>query len=206
LSDSSKTVLAYADGSCIGNPGPGGWGVVIIRPDGSLPEEVSGRCASTTNNRMEITAAIEALRRIEPRTAIVLRSDSEYVVNTMNKKWNRRANRELWKELDAEVARRRVKFEWVRGHADDPLNMRADELAREAAEHAAAQAPAPAQAPPSPALEADERLARELEPMLRAGETIRACAGCGRKFVAKVARYCTRLECQLKARRAAATN
>jgi ribonuclease HI len=120
--------LVYADGSCIGNPGPGGWGVVIIYPDGSESEFHGGNPA-TTNNQMEIMAAIEGLRRTDPGSRVVLRSDSQYVINTMNLNWKRRKNHELWSLLDTEAARHRVTFEWVRGHSTDPLNERADRLA-----------------------------------------------------------------------------
>jgi ribonuclease HI len=123
----------YADGSCLGNPGPGGWGVVLIEPDGAT-REFAGANPSTTNNRMEITAALEALRIIPPGTAVVIHSDSQYLVKTMTLGWKRRENLDLWRLLDAEVATRRVRWEWVRGHRGDPGNERADELARSAAE------------------------------------------------------------------------
>jgi ribonuclease HI len=125
----AKGYLIYADGSCIGNPGPGGWGAVIIDQTSGARRELNGHEPATTNNKMEITAAIEALRATEPGAAVVLRSDSQYVVYTMTKNWKRKMNRELWGRLDREVAARDVKFEWVRGHGDDPLNDRADELA-----------------------------------------------------------------------------
>ncbi len=122
----AKSLLAYADGSCIGNPGPGGWGAVICKPDGAR-EELSGGEPATTNNRMELTAAIETLRAIARGASVVLRSDSQYVVKGINENRKRKANGDLWDQLDAEIAERRVTFEWVRGHADDPLNRRADE-------------------------------------------------------------------------------
>src|SRR5712692_8105155 len=117
--------VAYADGSCIGNPGPGGWGVLILEPDGS-ERELSGSDPSTTNNRMELTAVIEALRAVAPGVEVTVRSDSQYVVKTMTLGWKRRENVDLWQQLDAEVAQRKVNFEWVRGHAGDPHNERAD--------------------------------------------------------------------------------
>jgi ribonuclease HI len=130
---SETPTIAYGDGSCIGNPGPGGWGVVIIAPDGT-ETELCGWESCTTNNRMEITAAVEALRHLEPHSNVILRTDSQYVVKTMNDGWRRRENRDLWDELDAAVARhRKVAFEWVRGHAGDVLNERADRLAQRAA-------------------------------------------------------------------------
>ena len=120
--------LVYADGSCIGNPGPGGWGVVVVRPDG-LESEHHGANPATTNNQMEITAAVEGLRQTAPASRVLLRSDSQYVINTMTLNWKRRKNHELWAALDAEAARRKVTFQWVKGHDSDPLNVRADRLA-----------------------------------------------------------------------------
>ncbi len=125
-------LTAYADGSCLGNPGPGGWGVVLESIDGSRLE-FSGSAASTTNNRMEITAAIEALRRLPRGSEVTIRSDSQYLVKTMTLGWKRRENLDLWKMLDIEVALRKVRWEWVRGHSGDALNERADQLARDAA-------------------------------------------------------------------------
>ncbi len=95
--------LAYADGSCIGNPGPGGWGVVLIMPDGEH-RELNGYAASTTNNRMEIEAAVRALREIPEGAEVVVRSDSQYVVRTINDGWKRRKNFDSWDALDLEIA------------------------------------------------------------------------------------------------------
>jgi ribonuclease HI len=125
----AKSYLVYADGSCIGNPGPGGWGVIVVDESSGTRRELNGHDPATTNNKMEITAAIEGLRATEPGSIVVLRSDSQYVIYTMTKNWKRNLNRDLWERLDREVAVREVKFEWVRGHGDDPLNDRADELA-----------------------------------------------------------------------------
>jgi ribonuclease HI len=220
MASSPARILVYADGSCEGNPGPGGWGVVIVGP--REPMEFSGSDPQTTNNRMEITAAIEALRHLKPGAHVTLRSDSQYLVNTMNLGWRRGKNQDLWKQLDAEVAKRDVRFEWVQGHAGDPLNETADRLAREAANAAArarrgavrATEPAAGAAGAAlaavPALEiaevADDAAAvAELRTLLGAGEEIARCAGCGGVFVAAGgARYCSRAACQLSARRAAA--
>src|SRR6266851_9497708 len=127
-----RRLVAYADGSCLGNPGPGGWGVVLLGNDGSRVE-FSGAAASTTNNRMEITGAIEALRRLPGGVGVTIRTDSQYLVKTMTLGWKRRENLDLWKILDAEVAQRRVRWEWVRGHSGNTFNERADKLARKAA-------------------------------------------------------------------------
>ncbi|HUY20309.1 MAG TPA: ribonuclease H, partial [Candidatus Binataceae bacterium] len=170
-----KPILVYADGSCLGNPGPGGWGAVIIAPDGA-ETELSGSESHTTNNRMEITAALEALRHLAAHSKVILRTDSQYLVKTMNDGWRRRENRDLWQELDAAVGRHtQVAFEWVRGHAGDPLNERADGLAQRAAGAATGS-------PSGPARNGGDAAA--LTPMLAPGETIRLCAGCGRRFVA----------------------
>lgn len=198
---------AYADGSCIGNPGRGGWGVVLIDPDG-VTSEYAGANPSTTNNRMEITAALEALRRVPAGAAIAIHSDSQYVIKTMNLGWRRRENLDLWAPLDQESARHRVRWEWVRGHNGDPLNERADELARSAAEN---RAPRTGHAV-SPSASESAHTARDrddgersmtshLTPLLRSDETVRHCRGCRRAFVSlDDAHFCTLVACQLKAR------
>ncbi|HZO80290.1 MAG TPA: ribonuclease H [Candidatus Binataceae bacterium] len=209
-------ILAYADGACEGNPGPGGWGVVIVGP--FEPMEFSGSDPQTTNNRMELTAAIEALRHLKPGAHVTLRSDSQYLVNTMNLGWRRNKNHDLWKALDAEVAKRDVRFEWVQGHAGDPLNETADRLAREAAALARgrragaavsrAAGAGRAAASAGPVLEMVDvaesaAVAAALRPLLDANEELARCAACGGAFVAaNGARYCTRAPCQLAARRA----
>ena len=206
--------VAYADGSCIGNPGPGGWGVLILEPDGS-ERELSGSDPSTTNNRMEITAVIEALRAVAPGVEVTVRSDSQYVVKTMTLGWKRRENVDLWQQLDAEVAQRKVNFEWVRGHAGDPHNERADELANRAATQAAKAgrgvfsrgASTESSSKAARVVHNDEseaEVTRQLRPLLEGGETIARCEGCGRMFVAwsvpVMMPYCTLASCQLKAR------
>lgn len=200
----NNPVLVYADGSCIGNPGPGGWGVVIIEPSGKK-REFSGSDPKTTNNRMEITAAIEALRALKSGTNVTLRTDSQYVVNTMTQGWKRRMNQDLWAELDAEVAKRKVRFEWVMGHATDPLNNRADELARTAATKGANSSSLPKNADKPGGTESGEtKLLSRIEPLLTAEEAVSRCAACGRLFVSQKSgnssKYCPALACQLKAR------
>lgn len=133
-------ILVYTDGACLGNPGPGGWGVRILYPDGSV-RELGGREASTTNNRMELQGALAALQAIEPGAAAIVYSDSQYVINGLTKwlaGWKRKGwvtasrapvkNRDLWMQLDAENPGR-VKWRHVRGHSGDPGNDRADEIA-----------------------------------------------------------------------------
>ena len=101
---------------------------MVRDPDGVVTE-LNGHDPSTTNNRMELMAAIEGLRATEPGADVILRSDSQYVVNSMTLHWKRNTNHDLWELLDAETAARRVRFEWVRGHGTDAINNRADELA-----------------------------------------------------------------------------
>jgi ribonuclease HI len=219
--DREPEIVVYADGSCLGNPGPGGWGVVIVGRDGT--REYSGGDPRTTNNRMEITAAIEGLRRVPEGARVLLRSDSQYVVNTINSRWKRNANTDLWRELDIEIARHTVRFEWVRGHAGNALNERADRLALEESKKTADAgrvsarglpqqpkldpqpgAPPPrsnetAQAQPS----RDEATLSAVRPLLKEGETIRRCAHCGGKFIAPERykdSYCALVECQLERR------
>lgn len=207
---SERHYLIYADGSCLGNPGPGGWGVVIRDPDGAI-SEINGSDPATTNNRMELMGAIEGLRATEPGSQVVLRSDSQYVVNTMNRGWKRNANQDLWKLLDAETRARMVRFEWVRGHGADAVNNRADELAVMGAngKPAAAGAPAPEKKPRAAKSSKKARAGEDqdaaplLSSLLRDGESIGECAGCGRMFVRSrdEQRFCSQARCQLKARR-----
>jgi len=141
---SGEEYLIYTDGACAGNPGPGGWGALISR--GSDEEEISGSEPMTTNQRMELKAAVEALKRIPPGSRVSLYSDSAYLVNCFRQKWMVRwqkngwrnargeavGNRDLWQilaELDAE---REVQWLKVKGHSGDALNQRADQLARDA--------------------------------------------------------------------------
>lgn len=199
--------IVYADGSCLRNPdGPGGWGAIVIAPDGSR-REFNGHSPSTTNNRMELTAAIEGLRATEPGSHVVLRSDSQYVVNTIERGWKRNKNHDLWQQLDAERDARTVEFEWVRGHDIDPLNHRADELAGMgahgrpvAAESMDGQMIAKPVTRKSRGL--DPAGARRLRLLLGPAEEIRECANCGAKFVAAGADqdYCSHAACQLKSR------
>ena len=140
-------LLAYTDGACSGNPGPGGWGVLLRAMDGETvlkERELKGGEADTTNNRMELLAAINALETLERASEITVVTDSAYVKNGVTswifswkkKGWRTAANKpvanvELWQRLEAAQARHRVTWEWVKGHAGHPENERADALARE---------------------------------------------------------------------------
>ena len=132
----------YTDGACQGNPGPGGWAAVVV--DGGKKSELKGSEAQTTSNRMELAAAIEALSRTPEGSEVAVHSDSEYLVKTMTKGWKRSANTDLWGELDRLSSARRVRWEWIRGHAGHPENERANLLAEEmAGVKNRASAPAP---------------------------------------------------------------
>jgi ribonuclease HI len=135
-------VTIYTDGACAGNPGPGGWGAILI--SGSHRKELSGGEAATTNNRMELTAAISALEALKKPARVDIHTDSEYVKNGISawiKGWKRTGwrtstrqpvkNVELWRRLDAAQACHEVHWHWVKGHAGHTENERADELARE---------------------------------------------------------------------------
>jgi len=139
-------IFAYTDGACSGNPGPGGWGVLLIAREGETilkERELSGGAGETTNNRMELMAAISALEALERPGYITIVTDSVYVKDGLTKwitNWKRNGwktaakkpvkNEELWKRLDAATDRHTVRWEWVKGHAGHPENERADELAR----------------------------------------------------------------------------
>ncbi|RYG91526.1 ribonuclease HI [Loktanella sp. IMCC34160] len=138
-------LYAYTDGACSGNPGPGGWGVLMLAKDGEQIVKERTLCggeAETTNNRMELLAAITALETLARPSTITVITDSAYVKDGITKwihgwkrnNWTKKGglkNVELWQRLDAAQARHRVTWEWVKGHAGHPENERADELARE---------------------------------------------------------------------------
>lgn len=135
-------VTVFTDGSCLGNPGPGGW-AAIMRCNG-CEKELSGGFAQTTNNRMEILAVLEALEALRDPCTITLFTDSQYVRNAVEKKWlagwQRNGwktadkkpvkNRDLWERLVPLLAKHKVSFQWVRGHSGHPENERCDVLAR----------------------------------------------------------------------------
>ena len=136
-----KKVTIYTDGACSGNPGPGGWGSILMF--GEIKKEISGAVKETTNNIMEITAVIEALKCLKEECEVEVYSDSAYVVNAFNQGWianwiknNWRnsskepvKNKELWQELIALTEKHKVTFIKVKGHSDNEFNNRCDELA-----------------------------------------------------------------------------
>ena len=215
MAASKETHYVYADGSCLGNPGPGGWAAVIVKP-GGVSHTIYGGDPATTNNRMELTAAIEGLRIIPTGKWVVLRTDSQYLVKTMTLGWRRKQNVDLWEKLDHEAEQRHVRFEWVEGHAGDPLNEEADRTARNAATTAAKSGRVHYHglpivgdariAKPSEDYGADNNAVRELRPLLGENEALRRCVGCGRAYVGPVGDappYCALAACQLKSRRVA---
>ena len=136
-----KTVTVYTDGACSGNPGPGGWGAVLRY--GAHEKELSGGAAETTNNRMELTAVIEALRVLKEPCEVELYSDSKYVIEALEKRWVygwrqrgwRKADKkpalnvDLWEQLLALVETHTVHYHWVKGHAENEYNNRCDAMA-----------------------------------------------------------------------------
>lgn len=140
-----KKVEIFTDGACKGNPGPGGWGA-ILRYNGT-EKELSGGFAETTNNRMELTAVIEALSALKEPCDIILYTDSQYVCNAITKGWAKKwqknnwmrtkkdpaLNKDLWEKLLLILDKHNVKFIWLRGHNGHPENERCDRLAVNAA-------------------------------------------------------------------------
>jgi len=123
----SNGIVIHTDGACKGNPGPGGWGAVIEQNGGQV--KLSGSEPQTTNNRMEMTAVIKGLEAVDASANVLISSDSTYVINTMTKGWKRKANQDLWDQLDRLVKSRNVSWRWVRGHNGDRGNELADALA-----------------------------------------------------------------------------
>jgi ribonuclease HI len=139
----SGDVEIFTDGACSGNPGPGGWGVILRA--GAHEKELSGGEIATTNNRMELTAVIEGLRGLKRGLAVMIHTDSRYVMDGASKwlpGWKKKGwktaekkpvkNEDLWRLLDDEMARHRIAWRWVRGHSGHAENERADALARRA--------------------------------------------------------------------------
>ena len=136
-----KTVTLYTDGACSGNPGPGGWGAILEYM--GHQRELSGGEAKTTNNRMELTAVIEGLKALKEPCVVELYSDSKYVIDALQKGWavgwRKRGwvksdkkpalNPDLWEVLLNLVEKHELHYHWVKGHADNPMNNRCDEMA-----------------------------------------------------------------------------
>jgi ribonuclease HI len=142
--ESVKKIQLITDGACLGNPGPGGWAAILRY--GPSRKEIYGCEPHTTNNRMELTAAIEGLRTLKEKCEVEVITDSEYMKNGITQwiaAWKKRnwmtsqkkpvLNRDLWEELDDQVARHQTKWSWTKGHASHEDNNRADELASLAA-------------------------------------------------------------------------
>ena len=142
-----KTVYLFTDGACKGNPGAGGWGVLLRY--GGHEKELFGGEAQTTNNRMELTAVLSGLKTLNRPCDVVICTDSQYVKNGMESwihNWKKNGwktasrqpvkNADLWQQLDEQVARHRVRWQWVKGHAGHAENERADALANRGAEQA----------------------------------------------------------------------
>src|SRR5262245_54863405 len=136
-------VEIWTDGACSGNPGPGGWGAILRY--GDTEKQLSGGEAATTNNRMELMGAISALEALKRPSKVKLNTDSKYVMDGVTKwihGWKKNGwktadkkpvkNEDLWRRLDAIVATHQIEWKWVKGHADDVMNNRADDLARAA--------------------------------------------------------------------------
>jgi ribonuclease HI len=143
MSGTLPEVVAYTDGACRGNPGPGGWGVLLTEASGD--RELMGAEPATTNNRMELMGAIVALESLAAPSAVALHTDSQYVqlgITQWLANWKRRGwktadrkpvkNQDLWMRLEAAAARHQVDWRWVKGHAGDPGNERVDALANQA--------------------------------------------------------------------------
>lgn len=136
-------VIAYTDGSSLGNPGPGGYGTILLDTEKRLKKEFSEGFRLTTNNRMELWAVIVALEKLrKPQTEITIYTDSKYVCDSVEKKWvfgwekksfKGKKNEDLWRKFLLLYRKHRVKFQWVRGHAGNEFNERADQLAVAAA-------------------------------------------------------------------------
>lgn len=172
-SSEKPRVIIYTDGACAGNPGPGGWAAILHYGQGE--KVLRGGASDTTNNRMELRAAVEALRSLDCPHLVHLYTDSEYLrlgVTEWLPRWRRNGwrsaertpvkNRDLWRALLAALELHDVQWHWVKGHADDPDNVRADLLAKLALEEISRQAP-PDHEP------LDEQLALSLDPGSAAG-------------------------------------
>ncbi len=142
----SPDVVIYTDGACSPNPGTGGWGAILVSPGKDLTKEISGAETETTNNRMELTAALEALKSLKRPCSVSLYTDSEYLRNAFVQKWLDKwqkngwrtaakkpvLNADLWRGLLEQASIHEIEWHWVRGHSEDEFNERCDQLAVEA--------------------------------------------------------------------------
>jgi ribonuclease HI len=142
LKHSNPKVEIYTDGSCDPNPGPGGWAALIL--EGKDKKTISGFAEESTNNRMELTAALEALRKVDVSKPVKIFTDSQYLqkgveewlANWKAHNWKRKsgvlANIDLWKAISEEISRHKITWRWIKGHAGNPLNEQVDRLAQQA--------------------------------------------------------------------------
>jgi len=143
MASTENVIEMFTDGACSGNPGPGGWGAILRWREHE--RELSGGEPETTNNRMELMAAIQGLESLKRPSSVVIHTDSTYVMDGITKwihGWKRNGwrtaakkpvkNEDLWRRLDAALASHQIEWKWVKGHAGHPENERADALAREA--------------------------------------------------------------------------
>lgn len=142
-----KRVYIYTDGACKGNPGPGGWGAILRYNE--VERAISGGEKSTTNNRMELTAMVEALKQLKEPCEVIATSDSKYLLDGLQKGWAANWRNKGWRKADGKPAinadlweillnltnKHKMEYHWIRGHTGHPENERADRLASEAAEH-----------------------------------------------------------------------
>ena len=136
-------IIAYTDGSSLGNPGPGGYGAILMDTEKMIKKEISQGYRMTTNNRMELMAVIAALEKLKkPKTEITIYTDSKYVCDAVDKKWifgwekkafKGKKNPDLWQKFLVQFRKHQVSFKWVKGHAGNEFNERADQLAVAAA-------------------------------------------------------------------------
>ena len=142
---SKKNIIIYTDGACIGNPGLGGWGAIIINQDNE--KKISGGSQLTTNNRMEMQAVVEALKFIKTASSITLYTDSKYIINGISSwiyKWKKNnwtssnkkpiKNIDLWIIIDSFTSKHTIEWKWIKGHSGDYYNEEVDKLARAEAE------------------------------------------------------------------------
>lgn len=137
-----EKIEIYTDGSCKGNPGPGGWAAIFLKEKKNRPFAIlHGNAAHTTNNRMEMMAVIEALQYIQSSDLqdkqVTLYSDSNLVIQTINQGWKRKKNVDLWEQFDRVNKKLNITFEWVKGHAENHWNEQVDKLALSEAKKAA---------------------------------------------------------------------